>query len=238
MVAREAHRLHHGFRARHVERHLVETGDLAQARHVVGERGVIGPEHGTQRGGTPRTFREAGLVELVAEQVHAVGPGQVIVAVAVEVGEDGTLAGCDERAHRQVAPHPVAELERHAVGGGELQIGQTRLDLGGELQRARIALPVQAREALEAATARICRGLWCPVGAEEGVLAVAVERDEPREAPGEAGMARDRRVLRPGQCEPAPERRQREQRGGAGQAAQQEGLVHGAFMYAPRLTRR
>ena len=45
VVARQPHRLHHRLGARHVERHFVESGNLLQALHVVGDHGMIGAEH-------------------------------------------------------------------------------------------------------------------------------------------------------------------------------------------------
>ena len=38
---------------------------------------------------------------------------------------------CEERADPQVAAHEAAVLERHAVGGGELQVGDAVGDRGG-----------------------------------------------------------------------------------------------------------
>ena len=87
VVARQPHRLHHGFGAGHVERDFVESGNLAQPLHVVGDDGVIGAEHRAERMRALFGLGDALLVEIVAEDVDAVGAGQVVEHVAVDVGD-------------------------------------------------------------------------------------------------------------------------------------------------------
>ena len=130
VIAREPHGLHDRLGAGHVERDLVEAGDLRQARHVVGDHGMVGAEHGAEIAHALRALVHAGLVEVVAEQVDAVGAGQVVEAVAVEVGQRDAGRRLPERSGAQVLAHQAAELERHPVGGGELQVGDAVLDLG------------------------------------------------------------------------------------------------------------
>jgi hypothetical protein len=94
-----------------------------------------------------------------------------------------------------VLAHHPAELERHPVDVGELQVGDAVADLGGELRGLRVALPVELRQPHEAgAPARrdLARGI---IGAEEPVLAVVVERDQAGHPPRHLGVAGQRPVL-------------------------------------------
>ena len=84
VVAREPHRLHHGFGAGHVERDFVEPGNLAQPLDVVGDDGMIGAEHRAERMRALLGLGDALLVEVVAEDVDAVGAGQVVGDIAVD----------------------------------------------------------------------------------------------------------------------------------------------------------
>ena len=87
VVAREAHRLHDGLGTGHVERHLVESRDLAQPADVVGQQRMVGAEHRSERAHLFGAALDALLVEVVAEDVDAVGAAQVEEAVAVEIGD-------------------------------------------------------------------------------------------------------------------------------------------------------
>jgi hypothetical protein len=86
-----------------------------------GRRRAPGP-----RRSTARALGDALLVEVVAEDVDAVGAGQVVEDIAVEVGHRHALGGLHEAARLQVLAQEAAELERHAVGAGELQVGDAR----------------------------------------------------------------------------------------------------------------
>ena len=56
------------------------------------------------------------LVEVVAEQVDAIRPGQVVEHVAVEIGDRHAGRRFQERSGGQMSPDDAAELERHAIG--------------------------------------------------------------------------------------------------------------------------
>ena len=86
VVAGEPHRLHDRFGAGHVEGDFVEAGNLAEPAHVVGDDGMVGAEHGAERVRALLADLDALLVEVVAEDVDAVGAGQVVEHVAVEIG--------------------------------------------------------------------------------------------------------------------------------------------------------
>ena len=87
VVARQPHGLHHRLGSRHVKGHLVQPGDLEQAAHVVGGHRMIGAEHRPEVAHPLAAARDALLVEVVAEHVHAVRAGQIVEAVAVEIGD-------------------------------------------------------------------------------------------------------------------------------------------------------
>jgi hypothetical protein len=123
VVARQPHRLHDRFGAGHVERDFVEPGNLAQPLHVLGDDGMVGAEHGAERVRALFGFRDALLVEVVAEDVDAVGAGQVVEHIAVDIGDGDAGGGLHEGAGAEILPHQPAVLERHPVAFGELQVG-------------------------------------------------------------------------------------------------------------------
>ena len=84
VIAGKPHRLHHRFGAGHVERDLVEPGNLAQPADIVGDDGMIGAEHRAERMRARLGLGDALLVEVVAEDVDAVGAGQVVEHIAVD----------------------------------------------------------------------------------------------------------------------------------------------------------
>ena len=149
VVARQPHRLHDRFGAGHVERDFVEPGNLAQPPHVVGDDGMIGAEHGAERMGALFGFRDALLVEVVAEDVDAVGAGQVVEHIAVDIGDGDAGGGLHEGAGAEIFPHQPAVLERHPVAFGELQVGDARSRLGRHLPALGVALLIEAGEAEE-----------------------------------------------------------------------------------------
>ena len=120
---------------------------------VVGDDRVIGAEHRAEVAHARGAALDALLVEVVAEDVDAVGAGQVVEAVAVEIGDGDAGGRLHEGAGVQVLAHEAAVLERHAVGAGELQVGDAFLDLRREPDRLGEALPVERRQAHEAGAA-------------------------------------------------------------------------------------
>ncbi len=122
VVAGQAHGLHHGFGAGHVEGDLVESGEGPQAVHVAGGHRMVGPEHRAQVPHPGAAAFNAFLVEVVAKHIHAVGAGQVVAPVAVQIGGGGAAGGDDEGSRVQVLADEAAELEGYAVARRELQI--------------------------------------------------------------------------------------------------------------------
>ena len=216
MIAGQAHGLHDRLGARHVERHLVETGDPAQARDVVGDHGMIGTEHRTQFVHARRAALDALLVEVVPEQVDAVGAAKIIERIAVEVGELHTGGRLHERTALQVLAHQAAELERDAVPVGELQVGDLVLDLASQRRRRRVALGVQRRQAHEPCTPLLGDIGRRVVGAEELRLVVLVVGNEGCHAARQARVPGQRRMLRSRefQAQLQPVRESRDAEGG------------------------
>ncbi len=79
------------------------------------------PGRARARASAPRSMDR--LVEVVAEHVDAVGAGEVVEPVAVEIGDRHAARRLHERADGRCCAHDAAELERHPVGVGELQVG-------------------------------------------------------------------------------------------------------------------
>ena len=178
MIAREPDRLHDRLGAGHVERHLVEAGNLLEPAHVRGDHRMVGAEHRAERARLLLGRRDAVLVEVVAEDVDAVGAGEVVEHVAVEIGDGDAGGGLQERAGPQMLADDAAELERHAVALGELQIGDSVGHLGGPANRRGVARPVKLGEPGEGGAAARRDLFRRMVGAEETVLVVLVERNE------------------------------------------------------------
>ena len=87
MIAREPHRLHDRFGAGHVERDFVEPGNLDEPVDVFGDDGMVEAEHRAERLRALLGTRNAFLVEIVAENIDAVGAGKIVEHIAVEVGQ-------------------------------------------------------------------------------------------------------------------------------------------------------
>ena len=201
VVAGETHRLHHGLGARHVERHLLVAGDLLQPAHVVGNRWVIGAQHGAQVGGARAALRHALLVEVDPEHVHPIGSGQVVELVPVEVLHADAGRRADKRARIEAAAHEAAVLERHPVVGGELQVGQAGSRTGGDTRGLREPLPVQVRKARKPRVAQRSHFGGRAVGIEKAHAVVLVVRHLGGCQPAHARVAGKRPVLGPGQLE-------------------------------------
>ncbi len=202
VVARKPHRLHHGLGAGHVERDFVEPGDGAQPRDVFGNDGMVGAEHGTERSGTRLGPRDAVLVEVVAEDIDAVRPGQVVEGIAVDVGHRDAARCLHENAGAEVLANQPAVLERHPVGCGELQIRDPLGRLRGHLPVAGEPFAKDLRQPEKTVPAPIGHLGRRPVGPEEIVAAEFVERDQARDAARHFRVPGQRAMLRPRQHDP------------------------------------
>ena len=102
----------------------------------------------------------------------------------------------------EVAAHEAAELERYAVAGGELQIGDTVHDRVGQFHGPFAALGEAPGKAQEPFAARRRNLLRRRIGPEKPILVVFVERHQRGEAPCHARVPRQRAVLRAGELQP------------------------------------
>ena len=195
VIARQPHRLHHRLGAGHVERHFVESGDLPQPLDVVCDRRVIGAEHGAEVADELDPALDALLVEVVAEDVDAIGAGQIVEAVAVEVGDGDAGRRLHEGASLEMQADMAAELERHAIGVGELQIGDTVLDFGRRPRSLGIALAVMRAQPREGSLAPSSNLLRRIVDAEEVALVVFIERHQGRDPARHPRVTGQRAVL-------------------------------------------
>ena len=202
VVARQPHRLHDRFGAGHVERDFVEAGNLAQPLHVLGDDGMVGAEHGAERVRALLGFRDALLVEVVAKNVDAVGAGQVVEHIAVDIGDGDAGGGLHEGAGAEIFPHQPAVLERHPVAFGELQVGDVRRRLGRHLPALGVALLIEAGEPEEGVLALHGDVAGRAVGTEEAVDIEFVMRQQPRDHFGHFGMSGQRAVLGARQRQP------------------------------------
>ena len=149
VVARQPDGLHDGLGSRHVERDFILAGDARQPRNVVIDQRRVGTQHRPEGIDPPGAAIEAGLVEVVAQQVDAIGAREVVAGVAVEVGDHDAARPGEKRAHRELRPRQGTELEGHAVGFGELQVGDVPARFLRLLQGSLIFCPEEARETLE-----------------------------------------------------------------------------------------
>ena len=202
VVARQPHRLHDRFGAGHVERDFVEPGNLAQPPHIVGDNWMIGSEHGAERAGALFSLGDALLVEVVAEDVDAVGAGQVVEHIAVDIGNGDAGGRLHEGAGSEIFPHQPAVLERHPVVFGELQIGDVFGRLCRHLPSLGVALFIETREPEEAVLALHGDVVRRAVGAEEAADLELVMRHQPRDHFGHFGMPSQRAVLGARQRQP------------------------------------
>ncbi len=135
----------------------------------LGEDGMVGAEHGPEVPDALLPALQAFLVEIVAEQVHAVGAGQVEERVPVEVRHGHAGRGAQEGAGREPLADDTAVLERDAIRVGELQVRDAVADPLGQAPRLGETLAIELRQPLEAGPA-----------AGNGVIRRAVRSEEAR----------------------------------------------------------
>ena len=195
VITGKPHRLHHRFSAGHVEGDFVEAGNLAQPPDIVGDNGMIGAKHGPKRVGALLGILDALLIEVVAEDVDAVGAGEVVEHVAVEIGDGDPGRGLDEAAGTEILADQTAVLERHPVGLGELQVRDLLCRFSGRLPAAREALLVKSGETEEAVLTSVGDLRRRAIGAEEIIDVEFVMRHQPRDHLGHFGMSGQRAML-------------------------------------------
>ena len=150
---------------------------------------MIGAEHGAELAHTRGAALDRALVKLVAEDIDAVRSAEIVERFAIEIGDSDAGARLHKGGGRQAIPGDAAELEGHAVGVGELQIGNAAGGFGrlrDGFGKARIVEPGQAFEAGAAARGDVRR---CAVAAKEARLVVFVEWNQAGQAAGQPGTA-------------------------------------------------
>src|SRR5262245_3710050 len=123
MIAGKSYRLHHGFGAGHMERNLVQPGNLGQTFDVVHDDRVIRAKHGTKLSNAGKTALHRPFVAVMAKEIDAIRPAEIVEPVAVEIDKHHALGRSNEGADLEMLAHQAAVLERHAVGLSELNIG-------------------------------------------------------------------------------------------------------------------
>jgi hypothetical protein len=192
-----------------MKRHFVEPRDLLEARHVVGKRRMIGAQHGAEVTHALGAFLQAGLVEVVAEQIDAVGARQIVEGIAIEIGQRDPGRRLPERSRAQVLAHQPAELEGHAIRRCELQIRDAFLDFGRQLPRLGEMLLIELGQTYETGAPTAGNLVRSIVGAEELRLVELVEGDQRGQPARHARVAGQRPVLGLRQLQTRPELGQR-----------------------------
>jgi hypothetical protein len=117
-------RRHDRLGAAHVERHLVEPGDLTQARDVVGDDGVQRSQHGPQLAYPLEPLRHPVLVPLDARDVDPIPAADIERPVTVQVPETRALRRRDHRRQVEMLAHKRRERIGHPRRIGEAQVGK------------------------------------------------------------------------------------------------------------------
>ncbi|MEY9293182.1 hypothetical protein ABH979_006256 [Bradyrhizobium ottawaense] len=202
VVARQPHRLHHGLGAGHVERDFVEAGDLAEPLHVLEDDGMVGAEHGAECMRPLLGALDALLVEVVAEDVDAVGAREVVGGVAVDVRDGDAARGLHEGRGAQMLADETRELERHAVALGEVQVGDGFRRFLRHRATPGVALGVKLGEAEEGVLTLRHHVIRRAVAAEIFVALEFVEREQLCHPARHLGVPGERPVLGAGQFDP------------------------------------
>ena len=209
VIAREPHGLHHRFGARHMKGNLVQPGYSAQHLRIFDDGRVITTEHRPEFAHPCSAPLDRTLVKIVAEQVDAVRASEVVTGIAVEISEGHAMRRRDEACRRQMCPHQVSILERHAIGSGKLQVRQRLRRRGGASNGLGEPQPVNLRKLFKGRASPLRDVTRRAIGAEKSLRAVFIKRHEAGQAAGDARMAGERRMLGLRQFEPLAQGRDR-----------------------------
>ena len=196
MIPRKPHRLHHRFGARHVERHLVQPGDLADSFDVIGDDRMVGAQHWPKIAHPLRTACDARLVEIITEKIDAVGVGNVVQDIAVGIADRDAIGRLQDGTRGQVLTHVAAELEGNPIGGRELKVGSAAPELGS--QRTGPCKPLaidrgKPHKAIAPSDRDVLRRI---VRTEEPMFVVLIEWHQRCDQSCETSVSRKRPVLR------------------------------------------
>ena len=119
VVAGQAHRLHHRLGAGHMEGNLVQPGQLFEPLDIVANQRMVGPEHRAQLPGLFLRLGDTLLVKVVAKHVDAIGAGDIVAPVAIDIPDLHTLGLVDNRAALELLAKAGTVGKGHPVGAGE-----------------------------------------------------------------------------------------------------------------------
>ena len=204
VIAGKPHRLHDRLGPRHMEGDFIEAGNLFQQLDVLGNQRMIRAEHRAKLAHPRRAALDGLFIEVIAEEVHAVGTGDIVEAIAVEVSDGDAGARLHERRGGQMRAHIAAVLERYPIGVGELQIGNTGRRLGGAPDGLGKARLVKRRKPFEPGAAALRNFRRRAVRTEESRFIVFIERHESRKPPRDPRVTGQRRCFA---CESSKRRR-------------------------------
>ena len=185
--------------------------DFRRAQHVQ-HAGVVGTQYRTQLARRGHGLVNAFLVGVVTQHIDAVGAGQVVEPVAVQVLDLHAFAVLQEGTDLDVLAQHRAELEGHTVAAGEAQVGDGLARFFGGRQRLGEAGVELGAEALQRGLAAVRR--YRPVRhrhGEELRLVIGIARHPACQPLGHARVPGQRAMLGARQLQaPLGRRQQRE----------------------------
>jgi hypothetical protein len=202
VIAREPDRLHDRFRAGHVERHCVVTGDLPKAFDVLGDDRMIGPQHRAEFTRALDGRVDAAFVELVSEHIDAVRACQIEAFPPVEIDDSRPVGSLHERGRREMRGNVSRKLERHPIMRREFQIGDDRHHRSGCILRLlsfASQLGTERRKRFATPSLDLLRRT---VTVEEARSVVIPRRNRRRDQLRQARMPLEGRMLRPRELQP------------------------------------
>src|SRR5262249_27982594 len=128
---------------------------------------------------------EAALVKVVTKEIRAIGAGEIVGAVAIEILQQNARQSFDERANLQMLLDVGSELEWHAVRVHELQIRNTTLESLATTKRFRCAVLQQPGQAPEGTLALRRDVTGRIIRAEKPLRSVLIERHQPGQPLGQ-----------------------------------------------------
>ena len=195
VVAGQAHGLHHSLCTRHMKRHLVQPGNPSKPIHVVEHAGVVGAKHRPQFLHRLLAGLDAAFVEIVAQEVDAVGTGQVKKDIAVEVSHGHALRRLQKTAAFDVACQVIGVLVRHPIPPCELHVRNDAAGTRCHCDTFGIPRVIQGGQPGKAVTATLHHRAIGTVRVEEGVFVIGIARQQASDAFGDTRVTCERTVF-------------------------------------------
>ena len=198
-VTGNAHGLHHRLGTRHVEAHLLQSGDDAQALDDIQNDRMVGAQHWPQLSHTSNAFGNRFFIEIIAKYVDTVRTREVHESLAIQIFNRHASRRLHETAQLKMTAQVRAELKRYPVTTGELHIGKIVARLIAQGDGLGMARSERLAE-IEKTGASPRHDFWGRIiGGEKTSLVVAVSRDQRRHALGHSRVTRQRAVFGPRQ---------------------------------------